>query len=107
MKIELRKIKVCKELSQETEAFFAEVWVDDKRVGTTRNDGHGGSNYVDVADRALRPAMEAWARALPPAYCDGYPDGLTMDLDFYISLLVATRKRGRSCTPVYTEHPKK
>ena len=44
MNIDLRKIKVFKELSEETVAFSAELFEDGKFVSTISNRGHGGSN---------------------------------------------------------------
>ena len=56
---ELKKIKCFAELSQETEAFTAELWIDGKHVADIKNDGQGGCNditprkpftYNDVAE---------------------------------------------------------
>lgn len=48
MKIELKRLKVYPRMSDETLAFVADVWVDGKKVGTAKNDGHGGQTMVDV-----------------------------------------------------------
>lgn len=42
MKVELRSIKVYDQMSEETTAFTAEIYVDGKKIGYTKNEGHGG-----------------------------------------------------------------
>ena len=44
-KVELRRITYNARLSEETAAFAADVWIDGKKVGDVRNDGHGGCNF--------------------------------------------------------------
>ena len=48
---ELRKIKSFEAMSEETEAFTAELWVDGKHLADVKNDGHGGCNDI----RPIRP----------------------------------------------------
>jgi hypothetical protein len=92
MKIELKNVKVYSGLSQETEAFTASLYVDGKRVGETRNAGHGGNNSVDVNDKdgcwdtELIKRMEAEAARHTWSY-----EGETYDhnLDSYISDLLS------------------
>jgi hypothetical protein len=67
MKVELRKVKVCKFASEETTCYQAEVWVDGVLVGHSRNDGKGGCDMVDhVGGRDVRGLLDAAAAALPP-----------------------------------------
>ena len=44
--MELRKIKHFHELSQETMAFSAQLWVDGKHIADVSNNGEGGSNNI-------------------------------------------------------------
>lgn len=46
MKLQLKKIKVYDELSEETNCFTAELYADGKKVATVKNDGRGGSTDV-------------------------------------------------------------
>jgi hypothetical protein len=48
MKVELKNIKVCEWMSEETLCFDASIYIDGKRVGTVHNDGHGGCNDYDI-----------------------------------------------------------
>lgn len=82
MNIELKNLRTYPRLSDETNAFNADVWIDGKKAGTAENDGKGGANLLYFADFKLLHAFEKWAKAQPPV------DGLKMDADFYISLLV-------------------
>ena len=78
--IELRKLKVCKFMSEETTCYEAEVWVNGKRGFHASNDGHGGcDDYTAIFDRATNShdraaydtAMEVlktFADSLPPEH---------------------------------------
>lgn len=46
MKLQLKKIKIYDELSEETICFTAELYADGKKVATVRNDGCGGCTNV-------------------------------------------------------------
>jgi len=46
MKIELKNVKFSESLSDETNAFTADLWVDGKKCGYCRNDGCGGCTNV-------------------------------------------------------------
>jgi hypothetical protein len=46
MNIELKKLKIVKQLSQETICFYAELYIDGKRRGYCENDGHGGCTEI-------------------------------------------------------------
>jgi hypothetical protein len=46
MKLQLKKIKLYNELSEETICFTAELYADGKKVATVKNDGRGGSTDV-------------------------------------------------------------
>jgi len=41
---ELRKVKCFPEMSEETEAFTAQLWVDGKHLANVKNSGQGGCN---------------------------------------------------------------
>lgn len=42
MKLQLKKVKIYDELSEETICFTAELYADGKKVATVKNDGRGG-----------------------------------------------------------------
>ena len=44
--MELRKVKHFNELSQETMAFSAQLWVDGKHIADISNNGEGRSNNI-------------------------------------------------------------
>lgn len=46
MKLQLKKIKIYDELSDETICFTAELYADGKKVATVKNDGRGGCTDV-------------------------------------------------------------
>jgi len=87
MNVELKNVKHCKWASQETECFTASLYIDKKRVGTVENDGNGGCNFMHFNDRATEKNFIDFCNSQPPKV---YEDGteLSMDADFYISLLL-------------------
>jgi len=64
MKIELKRITYNARLSEETPAFAADVYVDGKKVGEARNDGHGGCNAYHPW--AIAGQIDTHAKTLPP-----------------------------------------
>tara|TARA_R100001244_G_scaffold73561_1_gene59069 strand:- start:2 stop:481 length:480 start_codon:yes stop_codon:yes gene_type:complete len=106
MKVELRKVKIARHLSEETTAFTADLWVDGKHIGHVKNSGHGGNNQVDhrydgkgLNTRDEVRAFETWCREQPP-HVSEYGESPMSD-DFYISLLLEeweeTRQIKRMC----------
>ncbi len=76
MKIELKGIKVHHSMSEETNCFEANLFVNGKKAGFTQNSGKGGQTDVDFNDRAIREAVEAYVSTLPPERmkCEGMDD---------------------------------
>ncbi len=63
MKIELRRISHNSRLSQETEAFAADLYIDGKKRGTVENDGHGGSH--NFSDWNAAKELNEYGKTLP------------------------------------------
>jgi hypothetical protein len=63
MKIELRKFKMLKGLSQETLCFTADVYIDGVKAGEVSNEGHGGPH--SFSPHALADRLRAYASSLP------------------------------------------
>lgn len=64
MKIELKKLKVFEEGSEETYCFTADVWIDGRYQGSARNDGRGGSHIISPP--SLEAMLNEWGKKLPP-----------------------------------------
>ena len=69
MKIELKKVKYSAALSQDTNAYSAEIWVDGVKRGTVQNQGMGGPD--DVHPHTLAMEIIEYAKTLPPISCFG------------------------------------
>lgn len=80
MKIELKRFTTNTRLSQETTAFAADVWVNGKKAGHAKNDGHGGATMVHL-DRSIRDQVEAHGRALVPAEYKSFTGGAEWIVD--------------------------
>jgi hypothetical protein len=92
MNIELKKLKVHEDMSEETTAFSAEVWSDGQLVAYAKNIGQGGETDLLPAEpipenRARLTALERTALSLPPVTSDWGP--LPMNLPFYIDMLAS------------------
>ena len=67
MKIELKGIKFYERLSEETNAFTADLYINGKKAGYVKNDGHGGSTdyYPNEGKRELINEAEQFCLTLP------------------------------------------
>ena len=79
MNIELRKISFNARLSEETNAFVADIYLDGKKVGDARNSGHGGSTLI--SPRSLEIQLDEYAKTLPMIVTD--LPGLNQGEEFY------------------------
>ena len=68
MKIELKKISFNERMSEETNCFVADLYIDGKKVGYVKNDGQGGQTdyrgYTQADNETIRKA-EAYCKTLP------------------------------------------
>ena len=91
MKVELKSFKMVEEMSEETNCFYAKLYINGKCVGDCENRGHGGSTDYHISDSAIRTAFEAYAKGLPPVTSDipGHdPFTYNMDAETLIDQLV-------------------
>ncbi len=99
MKIELKKVKHAAFLSEETEAYSAEVYVDGKRAGSSSNEGHGGPDHVQWLDRGFGAKVEAYIKSLPPVPVDpawgGDGKPLPMDVDLFFGQLISAHLKAK------------
>jgi len=67
MKIELKNVKFSEHMSEETNAFTADVFVNGKKCGYAKNDGCGGSTNVQSfpETRDLFKQAEDYCKTLP------------------------------------------
>ena len=68
MKIELKKIIFNEQMSEETNCFFAELYINGKKVGYVKNTGQGGqthyNGYTKEDNETIREA-EVYCKTLP------------------------------------------
>ena len=68
MKIELKNIKYCEAMSEETNAFTANLYINGKKVGYCRNQGIGGCTDYDtnsLENRKIITKAEKYCYSLP------------------------------------------
>ncbi|ANF52997.1 hypothetical protein A0O34_21820 [Chryseobacterium glaciei] len=93
MKIELKSIQYSEKLSEETNAFSANLYIDGIKAGTASNRGHGGPTTYRADDQKgqkLIDDAEVYCRSLPSEkFSEGGRDHeLKMDLELYIDNLL-------------------
>lgn len=88
MKIQLKNVKYAAFASEETACFEASIWVDGKKAGSVRNDGHGGCNWIEPM--LLHDKIDAFAKTLPPMRLKlaGKVHEMAHDADSYVSTLL-------------------
>jgi hypothetical protein len=74
MKIELRKISFNERMSEETNCFVADLYINGKKVGYCKNEGHGGcTDYRGNTkeDNVLIAEAEKYFKSLPKVKVEG------------------------------------
>jgi hypothetical protein len=73
MKVTLKNVKVNLTFSQETIMFMGDLYIDNKKVGYCRNEGHGGCttyNGYSLSDNKIIEECERYFSSLPPTEFD-------------------------------------
>lgn len=67
MKIELKKIAFYERMSEETNAFTADIYINDVKTGYAKNDGQGGCTFYHAyqGKEQLLKEAEIFAKSLP------------------------------------------
>lgn len=87
--IELRKVKHHRALSEETDAFTAEVWIDGRKYGTVENTGKGGCHSYHP--HQLEAVLAARAQQLD--FTEGF-EGTSLDADCFLDRLLLRHDLG-------------
>jgi len=66
MKIELRRINHNPKLSEEANAYSAEIWIDGEHAFDARNQGQGGCDFYRQTGRWTEDEVNAWLKAHRP-----------------------------------------
>lgn len=82
MKIELKNIQYSDKLSEESNAFSADLYIEGKMAGTASNRGRGGATTCRANDENGRKLI-----AEAESYCKGLPP-YDMDLGDYLDNLI-------------------
>lgn len=89
MKIELKKISFNERMSEETNCFVADLYINGKLVGECKNDGHGGCTDIrgnsKESNQLIADAM-AYCKTLPKIKCGNHE--LECDLELVIDELL-------------------
>lgn len=100
MQIELKNIKEYPQLSEETTAYSADLYVDGKKVGQCSNEGRGGNDRIQaigknekdyLANSKIITAAESFCKTLPDDEWIGFEGQKStqpMTLDIFTSNIV-------------------
>lgn len=83
MKIELRRVHHSEQLSQETTAYTADIWIDGELAFHARNEGTGGADFFHKMGRWNVEEVDAWLKANRPPRILG---DATLDHDLEIEV---------------------
>jgi hypothetical protein len=98
MNIELRNLKVYPALSEETRAYSADVYIDEKKAFSAENSGKGGSDiYYPYGASGLDDLHKAeqYAESLPAEKVDDMTE-VSMDLDLLISRKISENEHAKA-----------
>jgi hypothetical protein len=87
-RLSIKNIEFSERLSEETNAFAADVYLDNKKFAYAKNDGRGGCTdirHYPEKEELYKEAVE-YAKNLPPQ--SGQFGELSMDLEFAIDILL-------------------
>ncbi len=90
MEITLKNVKFYERMSEETNAFNADVYINGKKVFYAKNDGHGGETNIQMykRDDLLLTEVENYCKSLPPTKSEALNFEYTPDLESVVDDLV-------------------
>ena len=81
MKLELKNVKFYESMSEETNCFQADLFINGKKIAYVKNDGRGGSTDYNVHDFKDQPVLRE-----AEAYCKTLPKERIGNTDYEVSL---------------------
>jgi hypothetical protein len=66
--IQLKNVKIAWNMSEETTAFTATLYIDGAKAAYVKNEGTGGDNHPRFMDRELEKEFHEFCKSLPPHY---------------------------------------
>ena len=64
--IQLKNVKIAWNMSEETTAFTATLYIDGAKAAYVKNEGTGGDNHPRFLDRELEKEFHEFCKSLPP-----------------------------------------
>ena len=81
--IQLKNVKIAWNMSEETTAFTATLYIDGKKAADVKNEGRGGDNHPRFMDRELEKEFKEFCQTIP------YPgESYSMTYDSFIGILL-------------------
>jgi hypothetical protein len=79
-RLSIKNVEFSERLSEETNAFACDVYLDNKKFASARNSGHGGATFIQPYPdgRERYNEAEAYAKTLPPLELSS---GSTLDMN--------------------------
>ena len=87
--IQLKNVKIAWNMSEETTAFTATLYIDGAKAAYVKNEGTGGDNHPRFMNRELEKEFHEFCKSLPPEYLDDDDDEpYPMTYDSFIGQLL-------------------
>lgn len=109
--LELKGFKFYPRMSEETNCFDANIYVDGKKVGYAKNSGQGGPTDYRIENKALSEKLEAWAKLFPLEAVDvGGGEMFKMDsdlenlIDDMVSVLIEEKESAKFEAKLKKQH---
>ena len=93
MELQLKNVYFSEQLSEETNAFTADIYYKGKKVAYAKNDGQGGATCINsYGNYSTLKEVEGYAKTLPDIVTDfkkkdGTPFVIKADLETYVDEL--------------------
>lgn len=90
MKIELKNISFNERMSEETNCFVADLYINGKKIGYVKNDGRGGSTDIHALDKefwSIIKQAEEYCISLGIVKCEEYNFEYQMTLEHKVDEL--------------------
>ena len=103
MKIELKRISFNERMSDETNCFVADLYINGKKVGYVQNEGRGGcTDYRGntLEDQKIIREAEAYCKTLPNVRSEELNFEYPMTLEHYIDELLETHLKAKDLAKI-------
>ncbi len=98
MNLTIKSYKRVAKLSEETDCFTCDIYLDGKKVGQASNRGNGGCNDYYWTDRTIGQSIENWAKTQPTEFEFEKLDQIISKLTALVEVVNTLKRRTKNTT---------